>query len=69
MHYGPEQIIDLAKPAGNGWTRTELTLQEDDTAHCGASTKWQWKGPGTVTYLIHPSGWTEDSTASRTPRS
>lgn len=57
MHYSHADILELAQCIGEGWKRTTLTLEEGDTAHSGLSTKWDFAGPGEVTYLIHPSGW------------
>ena len=55
-HYTYNDILERALPIGNGYTETVLELEEGDTADNPASTKWVFAGPGTVGYLIHPSG-------------
>lgn len=57
MHYTQQDIQDRATDAGNGWTKAVIELGKDDTAHSAVSTKWDFAGPGTVAYMIHPSGW------------
>lgn len=58
MHYDQSAIQDRAEDIGEGWSRTILTLGADDTAHSAVSGKWDYRGPGQIKYLIHPSGWT-----------
>lgn len=58
MHYTSTDIVAQAEPAGNGWSKAVLKLAEGDTAYSGVSAKYDWRGPGTVTYMIHGSGWT-----------
>lgn len=67
MHYTGKMILDTATDIGEGWRRTELTLTGDDTADSAVSSKWNFRGPGAVTYLIHASGWhvTSDPTITR----
>jgi hypothetical protein len=69
-HFSEEDIKARATPIGDGWSKLTLALEDGDTAYCGASTKWKWAGPGTVTYMIHPSGDTEvyDDVVRRVPR-
>lgn len=56
-HHTAGDILRAAEPTEGGWRRLQLTLAEGDTADSGTSTKWAYAGPGTVEYLIHPSGW------------
>ncbi|QDH93038.1 hypothetical protein SEA_STEPHIG9_93 [Mycobacterium phage Stephig9] len=58
MHYSWQDIMDKSRDLGEGWRRTDLVLGEEDTAHSALSTKWDFQGPGEVTYMIHASGWT-----------
>lgn len=70
LHFDQSDILDRAEDIGNGWRRTTLDLGQDDSAYSGVSTKWEFRGPGRVDYLIHPSGW-QISTAgpiTRLPR-
>jgi hypothetical protein len=58
-HYTYEFIKAMAVGEDDNYAETVLTLERGDTAYCGASTKWDWAGPGTVTYAIYPTGWNE----------
>ena len=57
VHFSTEDIIARAVPIGEGWKKAEIELASGDTAVSPGSTKWVFLGPGTITYLIHPSGW------------
>lgn len=57
MHYGHADILAAGEDIGEGWTKAVITLEPGDTAHSGLSSKWDFAGPGEVTYLMHPSGW------------
>lgn len=58
MHYSHQDIVDNARDLGEGWSRTDLVLGEEDTAHSALSSKWDFQGPGEITYMMHASGWT-----------
>jgi hypothetical protein len=53
--YSRKLIKSQGKDIGDGYVETELVLGENDVAP-GDSTKWMLRGPGTVTYTMHPSG-------------
>lgn len=57
MHHTMQNIMDASTDIGDGWRRTALRLAPGDTAPDATSTKWQFAGPGSVEYLIHPTGW------------
>ena len=57
MHHDHGAILNQAEDIGEGWSRTILTLADGDSAHSAVSTKWDYRGPGQIQYLIHPSGW------------
>ncbi|BBY54064.1 hypothetical protein H7J07_05500 [Mycobacterium koreense] len=57
MHYTHDDIMDRATDLGDRYRETVLVLEDGDTAESALSTKWCFGGPGTVRYLIHPSGW------------
>lgn len=56
-HWNTMMIRAVARDIGDGWTKTVIRLDHDDTADAGTSTKYAWGGPGEVEYLMHPSGW------------
>lgn len=57
MHYTQQDIIDRSHTLGSGWTKATVELGVGDTTESAVSTKWDYVGPGTVTYMIHASGW------------
>lgn len=57
MHYTHDDIMAAGEDLGERWSKAIITLNADDTAHSALSTKWDFAGPGTVEYLMHPSGW------------
>lgn len=61
-HYDFDSILATAHDIGEGWRKNEIKLVEGDTAYNPGSTKWNFAGPGVVTYFIHPSGWTYRTT-------
>lgn len=58
MYIDANMILEQAEDIGDGWKKFVAKLEKGDTAESGVSTKWVFAGPGQVTYLIHPSGWT-----------
>jgi hypothetical protein len=55
-HWTQQQVLDEAEPIGDGWKRAVIILvDEDDTSWYPASGKAQYRGPGGVKYLIHPT--------------
>lgn len=58
MYYSQADIVAAGKDIGDRWSKAVITLGEGDTAHSALSSKWDFTGPGTVEYLMHPSGWT-----------
>ena len=57
MHYGHQDILDAAEDIGDGWRKAVITLTGEDTVYSGLSGKWDFRGPGTVTYMMSPAGW------------
>ncbi len=55
-HYNQAAVFELATDIGDGWRESVLTLAKDDTAWSALSSKWDFRGPGKVVYLIHRSG-------------
>lgn len=53
-----EDLKARATDLGDGWSQCVLVLEAGDVAPSGVSTKYDWQGPGTVTYLMHAAGWT-----------
>ncbi|QHB36985.1 hypothetical protein SEA_ROARY_94 [Mycobacterium phage Roary] len=58
MHYSHGDILEAGEDLGEGWRKAVIVLEAGDTAHSALSGKWDFAGPGTVEYLMHPSGWT-----------
>ena len=57
MHYDHQAIMDAGEDIGEGWKKAVITLGPEDSAYSAVSTKYDFKGPGEVTYMMHPSGW------------
>ncbi|AEL17689.1 hypothetical protein AVV40_gp15 [Mycobacterium phage Swirley] len=58
MHYSHADIMAAAEDLGDRWSKAVIELGPGDTAHSALSSKWDFQGPGTVEYLMHPTGWT-----------
>lgn len=57
MHYSAEVIETAAVDIGDGYREAVITLAKGDTAESFLSDKWQFGGVGSVSYLMHPSGY------------
>lgn len=57
MHYRRADILAAGADLGDGWSKAVITLGKGDTAHSALSSKWDFAGPGTVEYVMHPSSW------------
>ncbi|MBM4654009.1 hypothetical protein GS896_27555 [Rhodococcus hoagii] len=70
MHYDQAAIMAAGEDLGQGWSKTVVKLDEGDTAYSGVSTKYDFRGPGEVAYMMHASGWNVDpsDTITRAPR-
>lgn len=56
-HYSSNDILELARLREDGYREVTLELAQDDTCDAPGSTKWNLAGPGSVHFLIHPTGW------------
>lgn len=57
MHYGLQEIIDIAGPADEqGYRLVTITLEDGDTAYAPGTTKYDLAGTGDVMYQIHATG-------------
>jgi hypothetical protein len=58
VHYDANAIEQAAVDIGDGYREAVITLAKGDTAESFLSDKWQFGGVGSVSYLMHPSGYT-----------
>jgi hypothetical protein len=56
VHHDWASICEAAVDIGEGWRKHVVALGIEDSAHSPMSSKWNFHGPGEITYLIHPSG-------------
>ncbi|MGW0245080.1 hypothetical protein ACWDYH_00420 [Nocardia goodfellowii] len=56
-HYSEAEILEAAHGIGENWKKTVISLGTKETAYRPDSTKWDYLGPGEITYRVHPSGW------------
>jgi hypothetical protein len=57
VHYDARAIERAAVDIGDGYREAVITLAKGDTAESFLSDKWQFGGVGSVSYLMHPSGY------------
>lgn len=57
MHYSSNDILERAQTRDDGYREATLELAQGDTCDAPGTTKWNLAGPGTVHFLIHPTGW------------
>ena len=48
-------VLEAAKPIGNGYSYVEIELRKGDSAWCPGTTKYVLRGVGRVEYMIHAS--------------
>ena len=53
-HYTPHNAGE-GMPVGGGWVQHTCVLGPADTAYLPGTTKRMYRGPGTITYHVHPT--------------
>lgn len=63
-HYTAAEIEETSINIGNNYKVATIILDEGDTAESMLSDKWNFGGPGEVQYIIHPTGWSIQPSAT-----